>query len=108
MTITRHQIRQIIGEILSAKSEMNLISNFLYHPKYFWQHPTLEEHYIMLERYLHIQRRVNAINHRLDTINEIFDLFHGYLEYRHAHNLELIIIVLIAFEIAFNVFNFHF
>ncbi len=107
MSVTRNQIRHVIGEILVAKSEMNLISNFLYHPKYFWQHPTLEEHYIMLERYLHIQRRVNAINHRLDTLNEIFDMFNGYLENRHSHSLEVIIIVLITFEIAFNVFGFH-
>lgn len=108
MTVTRNQIRQIIGDILGAKSEMNLISNFLYHPKYFWQHPTLEEYYIMLERYLHIQRRVNAINHRLDTLNEIFDMFNSYLENRHSHNLEVIIIVLITLEILFAVLNFHF
>ncbi|MCX7117903.1 MAG: RMD1 family protein [Legionellales bacterium] len=107
ISVTRHQIRHVIGEILIANSEMNLISNFLYHPKYFWQHPTLEEHFIMLERYLHIQRRVNAINHRLDTLNEIFDMFNGYLENRHSHSLEIIIIVLIAVEIAFNVFGFH-
>ncbi|ETO94447.1 RMD1 family protein [Legionella oakridgensis] len=106
--ISRKQIRQVIGEIVGAKSEMNLISNFLYHPKYFWQHPTLEEYYAMLERYLHIQRRVNAINHRLDTLNEIFDMFNGYLENRHAHSLEVIIIVLIAIEIVFGVLNFHF
>lgn len=103
MMITRQQIRQVIGEILGAKSEMNLISNFLYHPKFYWQHPTLEEYYIMLERYLHIQRRVNAINHRLDTLNEIFDMFNHYLENRHAHNLEIIIIVLIMIEILFEV-----
>ncbi len=108
MQVTKKQIRQVIGEIISAKSEMNLISNFLYHPKYFWQHPTLEEYYIMLERYLHIQRRVNAINHRLDTLNEIFDMFNGYLENRHAHSLEVIIIILIAIEIVFGVLNFHF
>lgn len=108
MPISRDQIRQIIGEILGAKSEMNLISNFLYHPKYFWQHPTLEEYYTMLERYLHIQRRVNAINHRLDTLNEIFDMFNSYLETRHSHNLEIIIIVLITIEIIFAVLNFHF
>lgn len=108
MDITRKQIRQVIGEILGAKSEMNLISNFLYHPKYFWQHPTLEEYYATLERYMHIERRVNAINHRLDTLNEIFDMFNGYLENRHAHSLEIIIIVLIAIEIVFGVINFHF
>jgi uncharacterized Rmd1/YagE family protein len=107
MPIKRKQIQQVIGEILGAKSELNLISNFLYHPKYFWQHPTLEEHFIMLERYLHIQRRVNAINHRLDTLNEIFDMFNGYLESRHSHNLEIVIIVLIALEILIAVLNFH-
>ncbi len=108
MPIKRKQIQQVIGEILGAKSELNLISNFLYHPKYFWQHPILEQHFIMLERYLHIQRRVNAINHRLDTLNEIFDMFHGYLESRHSHSLEIIIIVLITLEIVFGVLNFHF
>lgn len=108
MPIKRKQIQQVIGEILGAKSEMNLISNFLYHPKYFWQHPTLEDHFIMLERYLHIQRRVNAINHRLDTLNEIFEMFNGYLESRHSHNLEIVIIVLITLEIIFGVLNFHF
>ncbi|KTC64658.1 Uncharacterised ACR, YagE family COG1723 (plasmid) [Legionella adelaidensis] len=108
MAVTRNEIRQIIGEILGAKSEMNLISNFLYHPKYFWQHPTLEEYYIMLERYLHIQRRVNAINHRLNTLSEIFEMFNGYLENRHSHSLEVIIIFLIAIEIIFGVVNFHF
>lgn len=108
MPMTRKQIQQVIGEILGAKSELNLISNFLYHPKYFWQHPTLEEHFIMLERYLHIPRRVNAINHRLDTLNEIFDMFNNYLEIQHGHHLEIIIIVLITVEILIFILNFHF
>lgn len=107
MPITRNQIQQVIGEILGAKSEMNLISNFLYHPKYFWQHPTLEAHFSMLERYLHIQRRINAINHRLDTLNEIFEMFNGYLENRHSHHLEIIIIVLITIEIIIGILKFH-
>lgn len=105
--ISRSQIRYIIGDILNAKSEMNLISNFLYHPKYFWQHPTLEQYFIMLERYLHIQRRANAINHRLDTLNEIFDMFNGYLENRHSHNLEIIIIVLIMIEVLLAALRLH-
>lgn len=108
IAVSRQEVRKIVGEILGAKSEMNLISNFLYHPKYFWQHPTLEEYYIMLERYLHIQRRVNAINHRLDTLNEIFDMLNSYLENRQSHSLELIIIVLISLEILFALLNFHF
>jgi uncharacterized Rmd1/YagE family protein len=106
--VSRHQVRHVTSEILRARTELNLISNFLYHPKYFWQHPTLEEYYIMLERYLHIQRRVNAMNHRLDILNDIFDMFNDYLDNRHAHNLELIIIGLIAIEIVVSLLKFHF
>lgn len=108
MPISRKQIQQVIGEILGAKSELNLISNFLYHPKYFWQHPTLEQHFAMLERYLHLPRRVDAINHRLDTLNEIFDMFNGYLQNRRGHNLEIIIIVLIMIEIFIEVIRLPF
>ncbi|MBA2649779.1 MAG: RMD1 family protein [Legionella sp.] len=108
MPISRQQISQVIGEILGAKSEMNLISNFLYHPKYFWQHPILAENFSMLERYLHIPRRINAINHRLDTLNEIFDMCNTYLQNQHSHNLEIIIIVLITIEIIVGVLKFYF
>lgn len=108
MPVSRQQIQQVIGEILGAKSEVNLISNFLYHPKYFWQHPILADNFSMLERYLHIQRRINAINHRLDTLNEIFDMCNVYLQNRHSHNLEIIIIVLITIEIIVGVLKFYF
>ncbi len=107
MPVSRQQISQVIGEILGAKSEMNLISNFLYHPKYFWHHPILAENFSMLERYLHIPRRINAINHRLDTLNEIFDMCNVYLQNRHSHNLEIIIIALITIEIIIAVLKFY-
>ena len=107
MHISRKKTRQIIGEILATKSEMNLISNFLYHPKYFWQHPSLEVYFSMLEDYLDIERRIKAINHRLDTLNEIFDMFSGYLENKHSHGLEMIIIILIAVEIVIALLNIH-
>ena len=60
----------------------------------------------MLERYLHIQRRINAINHRLDTLNEIFNMFNDYLESRHSHHLEIMVIVLIAIEVVIGVLHF--
>lgn len=106
--LSRKEIRKVVGEIIETKADLNLISNFLYHPKYFWQHPTLEEYFIMLERYLHIQRRLSAINHRLDTIDEIFHMFNQYLEDRHAHHLEIIIIALIGIEIIFGVLGVHY
>lgn len=107
IAVSHSQIRKIVAEILGAKSEMNLISNFVYHPKFFWQHPTFEEYYIMLEGFLDIPRRVNAFNHRLDTLNEIFDMLNNYLVNQQSHKLEIVIIILIALEVIFSLLNIH-
>lgn len=108
LRIPRKRIRKIIGEIVAAKCEINLTSNFLYQPKFFWQHPSLEDYYHLCARYLDIAARTKNINHRLDTLTEIFEMFNGYLENRHSHNLEVIIIVLIMLEIIFGILNLHF
>lgn len=106
--ISRRKIHKIIAEILVEKSELNLVSNFLYQPVFFWQHPTLERYYTLMEEYMDIEKRVTALNQRLDTLNDIFDVLHSYLDNQHGHFLEVIIIVLIAIEIIFNLLNLHF
>jgi uncharacterized Rmd1/YagE family protein len=99
------QISKIIGSIFVAKSLVTLKSEFLMTPKFFWRSPGLESYYVMLERYLDLGRRVTALNLKLDTLNQIFDMLNGQLQSRHSHFLELIIIVLIALEIFFNLLH---
>lgn len=106
--LSRAGMRRIVGEILAVKGDLNVTSNFSYQPKFFWQHPNLESYFSLLERYLDIAKRKEAMNQQLDVLNEIFNMFTTYLEEKHAHKLEIIIIVLIAIEIAFNVLNLHF
>ncbi len=108
LSMSHKRIQKIIGDILSVKGELNLTSYFLYQPKFFWQHPSLETYFLMVERYMDIPKRTEALNQQLNTLNEIFLMCNGYLENRHSSRLELIIIVLIAFEILFNVLNLHF
>ncbi len=108
MSIPRKRMREILGEILAAKSEINLVGNFLYQPKFFWQHPNLETYYTMLERYLDIPERAETLNHQLNTLSEVFDMFNSHLESRHASFLEIIIIVLIGFEILFSALQLYY
>lgn len=105
--MTRRKLQQIVAEVLVEKSELNLVSNFAYQPTFFWQHPSLEGYYSLIEAYMDIEKRVSIINQRLDTLNGIFDVIHGYLDNQHSHHLEIIIIVLIAIEIIFNLLNLH-
>ncbi|OGT30268.1 MAG: hypothetical protein A3E87_00840 [Gammaproteobacteria bacterium RIFCSPHIGHO2_12_FULL_35_23] len=102
------RMQKIIGDILSVKGEINLMGDFLYQPKFFWQHPNLEVYFLMLEKYLDISRRTKTLNQQLNTLHEIFLMCSSYLETRSSHNLELIIIVLIAIEIIFSLLNLHF
>jgi uncharacterized Rmd1/YagE family protein len=99
----RKKIHHINAEIMSAKSEMNLISNFFYKPRFFWQHPKLEEYFELVENYMEVEKRINAINHRLDTLKEIFEMYNSLLENHHSHFLEVIIILLIGVEIVLSV-----
>lgn len=105
--LSRKKIRSIISDIILFKAELNLTSNFLYQPKFFWQKPSLEPYFAMLERYLDIFKRTETLNKQLNTLNEVFILFSGYLDNKHSNFLEIIIIVLIALEILFNLLKFH-
>jgi len=105
--LSRNRINKILGDILFTKSELNLTENFLYQPKFYWQHPNLEQYYEIIANYLDITKRAETINSRLNTLNEIFEMFNGYLQNRHSHILEVVIIVLIVAEIVFSILNLH-
>jgi len=104
----RREIQKIIGDILTFKAQLNLVSDFLYQPKFFWQHPNLEQYYIKIQNYMDIPERTSILNDKLNMLNEIFVMFNSYLETKHEYRLEIIIIALIAIEIVFNVLNLHF
>lgn len=107
IALPRSGIRKIIAEILVVKSELNLTSDFLYSPKFFWQYPGLEAYFHMLRKYLDIPERTQYLNTQLNLLNEIFDMFNSYSDTKHSHFLEIVIIALIGFEILFNLMQFH-
>jgi required for meiotic nuclear division protein 1 len=108
VAISRKRIHQVIAQIVNTKSQINLSSDFFYPPKFFWQCPGLEPNYLLVHKYLDVEERISAINQKINTLNETFTIFNSYLETRHAHFLEVIIIVLIAIEIIFSILNIHF
>ena len=87
------------GEIFLARSSVNLNSEFLDLPEYFWEYPNLESYYVTTEQYLDIKRRVHALNQQLDVLHELFDMLTSQLQHKHSSLLEIIIIFLIFIEI---------
>lgn len=102
ITLSRRAISKRMGEIFLERSYVNLTSEYLDMPEYFWQFPSLEIYYLMAEKYLDVPRRATALNHKLDVLQEIFNMLNNQLQHSHSSMLELIIIFLILAEIIIN------
>jgi uncharacterized Rmd1/YagE family protein len=99
ISLSQKFISKRMGEIFIARSSINLNSEYLAAPEYFWEHPSLESYYSMCEKFLDIPRRVSALNQKLDVLHELFEMLTGQLQHQHSSWLEIIIIVLILIEI---------
>lgn len=96
------------GEIFLARSSVNLNSDFLDVPEYFWEHPNLEPYYELTAQFLNVDGRVTALNQQLNVLHELFDMLTGELQHKHSSLLEIIIIVLIFIEIILTTFQMIF
>jgi uncharacterized Rmd1/YagE family protein len=97
--LSKSDITRRMGEIFLTRSSVNLNSEYLDVPEYFWEYPNLETYYLISAHFLDIPVRVSALNQQLDVLHELFNMLNGQLQHQHASFLEIIIIVLIAMEI---------
>lgn len=107
ISLSRRAIFKRIGEIFLARSSINLSSEYLDVPEFFWRNPSLESFYITTMKFLDIPSRVQALNQKLDVLQELLHILNGQVQHRHSSLLESIIILLIAVEIIISLFQFH-
>jgi uncharacterized Rmd1/YagE family protein len=99
ISLSRKAISQRIGEIFLTRSSVNLSSEYLDVPEYFWRYSNLEAYYVMTEKFLDIPKRVAALNQKLDVVHEILEMLNSQLQHRYSSILESVIILLIFIEI---------
>lgn len=105
--LSRPRLMKIIGEILVLKGELNLVGNFLKQPKFFWQHPSYESYFLMVEKYMDITARAKNLNVQVNTLSEIFIMCNDSLEHRGSRFLEIAITVFVGMEVIFSLLNWH-
>lgn len=106
-SLSRIDLFKRMGEIFIARSSINLNSEYLDTPEYFWRNPNLEPFYIMTKKFLDIPSRVMSLNQKLDVLQDLLDILNSQVEHRHSSMLEMIIILLIVIEIVISIFQFH-
>lgn len=105
--LSRRSLFKRMGEIFIARSSINLNSEYLDTPEFFWRNPNLEPYYIMTKKFLDVPARVTSLNQKLDVLQELLDILNSQVQHRLSSLLEIIIIVLILTEIVISIFRFH-
>lgn len=107
--VARNRLTKMMGELFLERNSINLHTDILDTPEFFWENSDLEPLYRLIAQDLDIFARITVLNKRLDILKELFEMLSNELENRHSSSLEWIIIVLIFIEImivmAKDVFN---
>lgn len=108
ISLSKKQISKQIGILFNERYSVNLHSDILDTPEFFWRRPQYEPLYIMTAAFQDIQLRQNILNHRLNMIHELYEILSNELNYKHSTRLEWIIITLIGIEVVLAVSQHNF
>lgn len=108
VSLSKTEISKKIGMLFSERYSVNLHSDILDTPEFFWRKPKYEPLYIATAQFQDIQIRHNILNRRLDTIHELYAMLSNELNYIHSARMEIIIIILITCEVLLGITNHGF
>lgn len=105
ITMSRHKLSQQLGQLFAERNSINLHTDILDTPEFFWRRPRYEPYYLMAAEYLDIRPRMDILNRRLDVIHELYEILSNELNHRHSARLEWVIICLIVIEVVVVLFK---
>ncbi len=110
ISLTRKQTSQKMGELFLERSYINLHTEILDTPEFFWEHSELEPSYRKVIHYLDVGKRVELLNRRLNLMHELFEILGDELNHQKTNRLEMTIIILIVIEVTIALLRdvFHF
>jgi len=103
--MTLAEVMQKTGEMLALRHMINLSSDLLDTPDFYWDREQLEQIYHQTCSHLAVGKRTQVVNAKLSHCIELMTLIADQLNADHGARLEWIIIILIAIEIGFEVLH---
>lgn len=99
ISLSRKSISRKMGELFIERNTINLHTEILDIPEFFWEYPELESFYRRTAHYLDVTKRVDVLNRRLNVIHELFEILRNELNHQYSSRLEWTIIILIVIEV---------
>ncbi|XP_018352084.1 PREDICTED: glutathione synthetase, chloroplastic-like isoform X2 [Trachymyrmex septentrionalis] len=104
--MTQHEVLRKQGELFALRHRINLTSDLLDTPDFYWERDDLESLYQQTCGYFSIAKRTKVMNERLNHCLELVSILSSHLSDRHHVRLEWMIIILIMVEVAFEVLHY--
>ncbi|KAK2768525.1 hypothetical protein FQN54_000381 [Arachnomyces sp. PD_36] len=96
----REEVFRIMGRLFKSRVEVNLSSNMLDVPNFFWDsEPTLHPLYIAVREYLEIKPRIQVLNERCRVFLDLIEILSDSIADSQMSRQTWIIIILIAISI---------
>ena len=106
INMSEKKILQKTGEIFAIRHSVNLSSDLLDTPDFYWDREVLEQLYNQTSRLFILRKRTEVMNKKMDYCLEVMDLLRDSLNLKQSHFLEKLIIGLIMIEVFFEAWHF--
>ena len=100
--LTRDQVFIKTGELFALKHHINLSSDLLDTPDFYWDRQELEKLFNDTYYHLNINKRTRVMNEKLSHCVELMELLSSHLNDIHHVRLEWMIIILIMVEVSYH------
>jgi len=91
-------VGMMVGQMLLLRSMVNLQTDLLDTPEFFWEYDKYEAMYLSCREQLDVDQRVVVVNQRIEVLQDVYDVLESELNVRQNTRREWIIIALIALE----------
>jgi uncharacterized Rmd1/YagE family protein len=95
VSMTCPMVGQMIGELFVIKHDLNLHTDILDTPDFFWEQEKYMKEYDLAWNYLEMTSRVDVLNKRMDMIKDLLDMLQRQVEHSELMRLDWMIIWLI-------------
>lgn len=106
INLTRDQVFKKTGQLFGLRHRLNLSSDMLDTPDFYWDREQLERLFTATYLHLNINKRTRVMNEKLNHCIELMDLLSSHLNDIHHVRLEWMIIILIMIEVVFEVIHY--
>lgn len=101
--LSHRELKRLIGELLAARYSVNLVSDILDTPEYFWQHGDLEQLHLECAREVELQQRARILDTRTEVIKDALAILNNELSASSSDRVERAILFLIGVEVAMEI-----